>query len=85
MNLASQASAVQEFNVSVFFDSKVRMLPDTVSRSQLKHWCKGAFVGISRLRVVRATGKAVLMNEMIGMTAPRQWRRPPALSSRALA
>ena len=28
------------------------MAPDTVFRSQLRHWCEGVFVGISRLRVV---------------------------------
>ena len=28
------------------------MAPDTVFRSQLRHWCEGVLVGISRLRVV---------------------------------
>jgi len=79
-------SVIEPFDTAneALLDCKRRLenLPDLHCASVETLWCESGFVGISRLRVVRATGKALLMP---GMTAPRQWRCPIALSSSAFA
>jgi hypothetical protein len=55
--------------VYLLMDSELEMFPATFFRSQLRQWCEGVFVGISRLRVVLCDRKGATDDRNDGTTS----------------